>query len=173
MAPLVRRTLAPKGQTPILRVKGRHREKVSLIAALTLSPRRRRLGCYFTTLVNHHFDQQAVAWFLQRLLRHLRGPVIVVWDRGNMHRGPDIEQLLERNPRLRLEQLPPYAPQLNPTEQIWTYLKWNRLCNHAPANAAELDGVVFKELHAVRHNQDQLRSFWLGSELPAARALAS
>jgi len=40
MSPLVRRTLAPEGQTPILKTKGTHRERVSVTAALTLSPRR-------------------------------------------------------------------------------------------------------------------------------------
>ena len=44
LCPLVRRTLAPRGQTPKIFVRGRHREKVSVIAALTLSPKRRRLG---------------------------------------------------------------------------------------------------------------------------------
>lgn len=44
--PLVRRSLAPKGQTPILTVRGRHRQKVSVMAALSLSPRRGRFGLW-------------------------------------------------------------------------------------------------------------------------------
>jgi DDE superfamily endonuclease len=94
MSPLVRRTLALKGQTPQLlpkvRHQGRGRDKVSMIAALTQSPMLQHLGLYFSSLVNDSFDHSAVAWFLRELRKHLRGPVIVVWDRGPMHQGPDI-----------------------------------------------------------------------------------
>ena len=55
---------------------------------------------------------------MRQLLRHLRGKVIVIWDRGNMHRGDPIRQLLRDYPRLSIEELPPYAPDLNPVEQV-------------------------------------------------------
>jgi transposase len=173
LSPLVRRTLAPKGETPILEHPTKNREKVSLIAALTLSPQGRHLGFYFSTLVNDHFESFTVAWFVRELLRHLRGPVIVVWDRGNMHKGPEIRQLLADFPRLSLEFLPPYAPELNPVEQIWTHVKWNRLSNFAPHDSTELEQRLFEELHECRHDQDRLRSFWHASELPIPRAMAS
>jgi putative transposase len=177
MAPLVRRTLAPKGQTPQLlhkvRHSGRGRDKVSVIGALTLSPKANRLGLYFSNLVNDYFDHVAVAWFVRQLLKHLRGPVIVVWDRGPMHQGPDIRQLQQDYPRLHFESLPAYAPDLNPVECVWSYVKWGRLCNFAPPDPQALDEAVFNELHRVRHNQQHLRGFWKGSSLPLPRALAS
>lgn len=174
MAPLLRRTLALAGQTPIFKRQGKHREKVSNIAALSISPKRQRLGMYFSTLKNDFFEQTAVAWFLRQLLRHLRGPVIVVWDRGPMHHGDAIRQLQADFPRLSFEELPAYAPELNPVEQIWTFLKWSRLCNFAPADVHELEEKVFQELHAARLDQKRLRSFFDASELPfPTRALAS
>jgi putative transposase len=174
LAPLRRRTLAPRGHPPILKQAGRHREKVSLIGALSLSPRRRHLGLYFSTLVNDNFEQSAVAWFLRQLLRALRGPIIVVFDRGNMHRGPEIRKLLHDHPRLALETLPPYAPELNPVEQIWSYLKWGQLSNFAPQNVVHLEKQAFTTLHRIRYDQKRLRSFWNGSELPwPTRAIAS
>jgi transposase len=166
LAPLVRRSLAPKGQPAVLEHQAKHRQKVSLIAALTISPKRQHLGLYFSSLINDSFDQDAVAWFLRQVLRHLKGPVIVVWDRGTMHRGPEIRQLLQDHPRLSLEDLPPYAPELNPVEQIWTHLKWNRLCNFAPQDTADLETRVFTELQGWRTSQLQLRTFWNASDLP-------
>jgi hypothetical protein len=56
MAPLVRRTWAPRGYPPALAQSGAHREKVSVAAALWLSPRRDRLGLYFQTLPDAYFD---------------------------------------------------------------------------------------------------------------------
>lgn len=173
LSPLVRRTLAPKGETPLLEHKAKHRDKVSLLAALTISPKAQRLGFYFGTLLNDSFDNVAVAWFLRQLLRHLRGPVIVIWDRGAMHRGPEIRQLLADHPRLQLESLPAYAPELNPVEQVWSYLKWNRLCNFAPTDTNHLEQTVVEELTNIRFDQKRLRSFWKASELPWPYALAS
>jgi putative transposase len=174
MAPLLRRTLAPRGQTPIFKQQGKHREKVSIIAALTIAPKRQRLGLYFANLTNDYFEQVAVAWFLRQLLQHLRGPVIVVWDRGPMHRGDAIRQVLADFPRLSLEQLPPYAPELNPVEQIWTFLKWSRLCNFAPEDVRELEEKIFQELQTIRFEQKRLHSFFEASKLPfPTRALAS
>lgn len=109
MAPLVRRSLAPCGETPILKHKGAHREKVSVIAALSLSPKRQRLGLYFQTHPKEFVNNVRAAAFVRQLLWHLRGKVILVWDRGNMHRGDPIRQLLRDYPRLSIEELPPYA----------------------------------------------------------------
>ena len=175
MSPLVRRTLAVKGQTPQLlhnvRHKGRGRDKVSVIGALTLSPKLHHLGLFFSSLVNDYFDHSAVAWFLRELLKHLRGPVIVVWDRGPMHQGPEIRQLQQDFPRLQFEQLPAYAPDLNPVECVWSYLKWGRLSNYAAPDPQTLDKTLFQELHCIRDDQDFLRGFWRASDLPLPRAL--
>ena len=75
--PLVRRTWAPRGSTPVLTGFGRHRDKVSTIAAISVAPRRRRLGLYWRTDPQHYIDATAVVGFLRTLLRHLRGKVIV------------------------------------------------------------------------------------------------
>ena len=59
------------------------------------------------------------------LLTHLRGNV-VVWDRGGNHKGPVIRPFLARNRRLWLEMLPPWAPEWNPVEPVWSWLKASR-----------------------------------------------
>lgn len=53
--------------------------------------------------------------------------VVVIWDGGPKHHGPVIREFLKKNQRLRLERLPPYAPDLNPVEAVWSWLKWGRL----------------------------------------------
>ena len=89
MAPLVRRTWAPRGETPnLLESSGSGpREKVSVAAALWLTPRRDRLELYFQTLVNDFFNSWNVAAFLEALLVAVPGRVVVVWDGGPMHKG--------------------------------------------------------------------------------------
>jgi hypothetical protein len=109
--PLVRRTWARKGKTPVLRTFGGHRDKVSVVAALSVAPGRRRTGLYFHADAQHCIGAPTIVAFLREVLRHLRGPVIVLWDGGTNHKGPLIRELLARYPRLQLEPLPTYAPQ--------------------------------------------------------------
>lgn len=81
----MRRTWAPRGRTPVLTCFGRHRDEVSMIAAISVTPGRRRVGLHHRTDPKHHIDAAAVASFLRGSLRHLRGRVIVAWDGGRNH----------------------------------------------------------------------------------------
>ena len=166
MAPLVRRTLAPAGQTPVLRQKASHRDRVSLMAALSLSPIRNRVDLRFRTYPKEFVNNERAADFLHALLHDLRGPVMVIWDRGNMHRGDPINDLLARFPRLELHSLPPYAPELNPVEQLWNHLKYGRFPNYAPPNVTELNRKVRKHLHYVRTSRTRLQRFLAACKLP-------
>jgi hypothetical protein len=167
MAPLVRRTWAPRGQTPILVQKSGTREKVSVAAALWISPGRDRLGLFSGTLVNGYFDNWYSAAFLEALLQELTGRVIVIWDGGTMHKGDPIRDLMDYfADRLCLERLPPYAPELNPVEFLWSWLKYSRLNNFAPRDAIQLNEHVVAELTAIRSDQGLLESFIHAAGLP-------
>jgi transposase len=174
MAPLARRTLAPRGQTPELGQRSGTREKVSVAAAVWLSPRRDRLGLYSHTLPNGYFDSWSMAAFLEAMLKDLAGRFVVVWDGGPMHKGDPIRDRMSHfAERLELERLPPYAPMLNPVESLWSWLKWERLSNLGPRDATELDGRVTAELAKVREDQAFLRNLFHSSDLPLPRALLS
>ena len=134
--PLVCRTWAPKGKTPVLRSWGRHRDKVSVIAALSVAPTLRRLGLYY-----------GLGWRQQP-------------------QGPLIRALCARHPRLHLERLPAYAPDLNPVEQVRSHLKYGRMPNFVPASLAHLDQTVRTHLHAVGQTHGLLKALWHGSKLP-------
>jgi transposase len=164
--PLVRRTWARKGKPPVLRTSGRRRDKVSVVAALSVAPGRRRTGLYFHADAQHPIGAPTIVAFVREVLRHLRGPVIALWDGGTNHKGPLIRELLARYPRLQLEPLPTYAPQLNPVEFVWSYLKYGRLANFVPDHLRHLDQTVQAQLSEVSHRPSLLKSLWLGSELP-------
>jgi transposase len=174
LAPLVRRTLAVKGDTPVLRHRVRHREKVSVAAVLWLSPWRDEVGLFYRPLLNESFDGLRAAILLEGLVRRLHGRVVVVWNQGGMHRGPWVRGV-ERRHRdwLWLEDFPPYAPELNPVEPLWSYLKNTRLCNFCPWDSRELLAAVVRELGEIRWNQDLLWSFFHGSDLPLPLKLLS
>ena len=164
--PLVRRSWALRGKTPVIGGDGGHRKKVSVIGAVSVSPTARHLGLYFATLPDGYFTAGAVVKFLRDLLRHLRGKVIVVWDRGPNHKGPAIRAFLRRSRRLRLEMLPPYAPELNPVEQVWGWLKFGQLSNFVPDGLADLDDEVIDRLVELKFDPGLLRNLWEASDLP-------
>jgi transposase len=174
MAPLRRRSWALRGNPPQMKQKSQHREKVSVAVALWLSPLRDRLGLAFQTLVNGYFTNVEVAEFLQGAVEWLDAPMIVIWDGGTMHKGGPINELVRQTKgRLDLEPLPPQAPMLMPVEQVWTWLKYDRLCNFPPRDAHHLNEVIISELDPIRDDQHRLRNFFHASRLPLPRALLS
>jgi transposase len=169
MAPLLRRTWARRGQTPIIYQRTRAREKVSAIGVLSLSPTGRRVGLYFSLLPNQNVDAKVLADFLPQLLRHLRGHVILIWDRLSCHRARDVQAVCARLPRLHLEYFPPYAPELNPVEQVWSYLKKNPLANLAAQNAWELAVDAELSLDKMQRRPSLLRAFLKATPLFSCR----
>ena len=155
-----------KGKTPVIGGDGGHRKKVSVIGAVSVSPAARRLGLYFATRPDGYFTAAAVVRFLRDLLKHLRGKVVVVWDGGPNHKGPLIRAFLRRNKRLTLERLPAYAPDLNPVEFVWSWLKYGQLANYVPDGVAELDDEILDCLIRLKCDPDLLRNLWDGSDLP-------
>jgi transposase len=74
---------------------------------------------------------------VQALLEEVGGRLFLVWDGGPIHGGSVIDNLVaSQEGRLTLEPLPPYAPELNPVEPAWSWLKYGRLCNFVPPNMA-------------------------------------
>lgn len=159
----MRKTWAPRGQTPVLRHWTR-RDKLSAITALTVSPRRRRLGLYFQ-LHPKNIQQAEVIQFLQHLLRHLRGPLVVLWDGGSPHTGQVLRQWLRRTRRLHLVRFPAYAPELNPDEGVHRLAKAT-LANGRPDDLAILAQHVHRTLRRLRRSPALLRSCVHHSTLP-------
>ena len=131
MAPLVRRTWAPRGQTPILRQRTNSYRKVSAIAALVVSPEQDRVRLFFRLHPNANINSASVLLFLRALRRHLPGPIILLWDRFLPHRARSVQGWISRRQKWRCEFFPSYAPELNPVENVWGYLKTNSMANEA------------------------------------------
>ena len=163
MIPSVRRTWTPVGQTPIVRHYYR-RDRISVIGGLSVSPKRRRLGLYFR-MHPKNISQEEVYDFLWYLMRHLRGHVIVVWDGASIHDPKSLSELLRQYPRLHLERLPAYAPQLNPIEAAWHATK-HPLANGRPEDIHDLGRALLKSLRQARASQAVLRGCVSQSELP-------
>ena len=163
LTPTVRRTWAPRGHTPLLRHRYSH-DKISAISAVTVSPRRQRLGLYCHFHFTNISELEVVA-FLRLLLHHLRGPIVLLWDGGSIHRGATVQHFLARHPRLHVERFPAYAPELNPDEQVWNHFKAT-LANGCPMTLDELVDDLSRVARRARRSPALLRGFIRESDLP-------
>jgi putative transposase len=166
MMPVLRRTWAPCGTTPTLTVRARSHEKVSGIAALIVSPGRRQFTLALALHPRRNIRGPQVLTFLRHLARHVRGPVILVWDRGRAHKHRLVCAWLTAHPRWDVVWFPPYAPELNPVELLWGYLKYGRLANLAPDTVEQIRDHVRRERRRLARHPQLLRSFFRHSALP-------
>jgi transposase len=165
MTPLVRRTWAPRSQTPVFYQRGGSHQKVSCIGALAVPPARDRLHFYFRLHPNRNINTDGALDFLRQLLRQLRGNVLVIWDGSGPHLARKVEAFLYRHLRLYLEYFPPYAPELNPVEYAWAYLKKNSLAQHPPTALSGLANSARRSGQSLQRKPTLLRSFLQHSNL--------
>ena len=109
--------------------------------------------------------QDEVVAFLHEVLRHLRGHVIALLDNSNTHQGAPLRDLCRRFPRLHIEHFPPYAPDLNPDEGVWSLLK-SKLANGCPEDIQDLAGRLQEEFRHLEASQSKLRGCIKQSGLP-------
>jgi hypothetical protein len=161
LQPLVRRTWAPRGERPVMYCWDR-RDRLSVIAGLTLSARRRRVGLYFAV---HEANVRTaeVEAFIRRVRRQVGRDLIVVLDRLPAHRSA--AKRMSGDERFAFEWLPPYAPDLNPVEATWCHTKYGDLANFVPEDAVDLEVEAELSLEEARDDQNLLRSFFQTARL--------
>ena len=164
LTPTVRRTLAPRGQTPVLAAWDR-RDRLSAISAITLSPVAARPNLYFEVF-DHTVHAEQVVAFLADLHRRL-GSLTVVWDRGAIHdKSGLVRAWLAKHPGVVTEKFPSYAPDLNPDEGVWGWTKYGRLSNLAADDTDDLWDHVIDELITVKFSPRLLKGFVEETRLP-------
>lgn len=147
------RTYAPRGRPPVLRVP-LTRDHLAVISAIT--PEARLLLAVQARPVRG----PDVVRFLQHLLRHLPGPLLVIWDGAPIHRSRPVQDFLAAGgaERLHLAALPGYAPDLNPDEGIWQYLKRRELANQSHASLVSLRDALYLAIARLRHKPSIIHS---------------
>jgi len=152
LLPGVVRTSAPTGRTPILKLP-LTRDHLSAISGITKG------GRLFLRLQDRAYRSTEVVEFLRQLLRCLRGKLLVIWDGAPIHRSQAIKDFLAQGAakRLRLEALPGYAPELNPDEGIWTYLKHVELRTVRCQDLDHLYDELTRAAKRLRHKRRVIR----------------
>jgi transposase len=166
LQPLVRRTLARRGQQVFVRCSASH-DRISMISCVTLSPQARHVGLYFWSLVKENFRGEEVVEFLEYLTRKVPGGWTVVWDRNNIHsRSRAVKAWLSRHPHVVVEDFPAHDPDANPDEWVWSWAKYGKLCNLCPADLDHLCDAVWDALEELKGQPRLLASFVMDAGVP-------
>ena len=125
------------------------------------------------TLWNFYFQIHAgsikspqVIDFLKALLRHLPGPLLILWDGAAIHRSKAVKKFVAATEgRLKLARLPAYAPELNPVEYLWAHLKEHEIGNLMVRHAWELSRDATEALRRMRRRPKIIRACFAQAEL--------
>ena len=147
-------TYAPIGQTPIIRAP-LSRDHLSAMAGITPE------GKLYLMVQERAYRGVDVVGFLKHLAQHITGKLLVLWDGAPIHRSRVVKEYLSNGAaqRIHLEQLPGYAPELNPAEGIWNYLKRVELKNLCCQSLSHLS----YELRKATASGTRPISFWAAS----------
>ncbi|HMA35006.1 MAG TPA: transposase [Chloroflexia bacterium] len=148
------RTYAPRGQTPILYVP-LTRDHLAVISGITAQ------GPLLLAVQEVAFTGGAVVRLLQHVLGQIAGPLVIIWDGAPIHRDKAVKAFLGAGGagRLELEQLPGYAPDLNPDEGVWNYLKHVELRNVSCHDLEDLRHALWLAIARLRHKPAVIRGF--------------
>jgi hypothetical protein len=159
LTPTLRRTYAPSGHPPVVKVTDPH-GRISVIAAITLSPDHQQVNLTFRLLAdNANFSGRSIAAFLRLLDERMSKPITVIWDSVRIHLSKPVTDYLSGNGHIFPEVFPANAPELNPADSVWSHIKYGRLPNYAPFDLAELRRTLATELKRLQRQPHLLHAF--------------
>ena len=130
-------------------------EHLSVICALTEDHR-----------IYWHCQERAykgadIARFLSGLSKKLGRKLLIIWDGARIHFSQAVKDFLAEGyaAQVRLEKLPAYAPELNPTEQVWQHLKNVDLANLCAHNLSELKQALCKAMDKLAPKRRIFKGF--------------
>lgn len=155
MTPPWARTWGRRGQTPVIRVRGRSRRRTSVAALCCYKPgEQSRLIHRPRAHLRLKGARKSFSWqdyrdLLVRAHIQLDGPIVVAWDNLNTHLAAGLKRYEAEHDWLTTVRLPPYAPDLNPVEAVWTLVR-RATANTAFDTSDDLDRTLRRELRRVQ-----------------------
>lgn len=152
------RTWGLRGHTPIIQQSFTWKQ-MSAIAGLSW-------WRFYFRFVDGAVKSEQIIEFLRALKRQIRRKLLIVWDGGGMHKSRRVREWLEQQDgRIAIAFLPPYAPELNPVEAIWAYLKKHEIANLCPTTLTEVSDFARRRLQSMQRRPQLIRAFWQQAEL--------
>src|SRR3989338_919591 len=149
------KTWAPKGKTPIVKVTGK---RGGLCVTSAISP----AGKLVFRIEKGKIKADQHIEFLQQIMKqHPNRKIIVIEGQARPHIAKKVrEYVTQHKNRLAVYYLPSYAPELNPDEHVWAYLKAHQLKTHQAQDTEELKKLVKKKMQGIQRRKPLINSFF-------------
>ncbi|PIR18736.1 MAG: IS630 family transposase [Elusimicrobia bacterium CG11_big_fil_rev_8_21_14_0_20_64_6] len=149
------RTWGEKGKTPEVPTSGQ-RQSINAISAVNAR------GAFWYEVYSGRFNATRFKdEFLKSFMRRRRRPVFLVVDGHPSHRAKMIGAYVkELKGRLELHFLPGYAPELNPDEFVWNYVKHEGVSKKPLKRNESLRQRVASDLADIKRRPALVRSFF-------------
>jgi hypothetical protein len=159
LLPSVRATWAPRGHTPVLH----HRfvwKRLSLAAALVYEPDGRDAHLVFQLRPGAYNGESLLAFLMDLHRLEKQRAMLLLWDGLPAHRSRCITDWMhDQRSWLSVERLPAYAPEVNPTEQVFGSLKSNDLANLCSDTIGEVADVAEDGLYRIGNDVELCFAF--------------
>jgi transposase len=100
------------------------------------------------------------------LKTHLKQPLLVIWDEARTHHSHFVRDYLDSlDGHIQIAFLPPYAPDLNPVEYLWAWLKRHAMANYCPDNLTELQTTARNKLKSAQKRPSIIAACWAQANL--------
>lgn len=158
------RTWGRRGQTPVVTVTGKGSGRVSIAGLLCLAPGQQ--GRLLFRTITHRgrqgerssFTEADYIALLDTAHRVLNAPIVLCWDNLNTHLSKHMRALIDTRDWLTVIRLPAYAPDLNPTEGVWSHLK-RGIANLTARSVDHLAHTVKRHLRQIQNQPDLAAGF--------------
>jgi transposase len=157
--PNLRRTYGLKGQTPVVQTSGK-RQKVNVISAVNAR------GAFWCETYTCTLNQSTFIGFLKAFKTDRREKVFLVLDSHPAHIAKSVKEYVRSTKgKLELHFLPPYAPDLNPDEFVWNYLKGNGVAKKPLHKGESLKDRVQTDLAELKKDRKLIRSLFMAESV--------
>lgn len=158
LIPVLGKTWSLKGKTPIVMVTG---ERGNICVVSAISP----AGKLVFRIEKDTVNAEKHIEFLKQIMRqHPNRKIIIIEDRAPSHIAKKVDVFVEENKyKLAVYKLPSYAPELNPDEHVWEYLKAYELKTHQAKNEDELRHLVKRKMLSIQKRKNLVHSFFAGT----------
>ena len=149
----VTHTWGLRGQTPVMSANGK-RSRLNVVGGISWN------GEVFAQATTDSMNKLGFKAFLESVLARVPGNVVMVLDNSRLHRNAEIVKFVEDNERLEIVFLPAYAPELNPIELLWAWVKGHWLANLVVLSVDELRGLWREALWVAGHTPGLVKGFF-------------
>ena len=157
LIPTVGRTWSFPGVRPVVRVSGRRFKNVNVTGAVN-----QKGNLYFEMLPQgENFTSRSFVRFLKKLRGHFptRNLTLIV-DGASVHKAKGVKEFCAEQPWIRLEYLPPYSPEWNPSEEVWGHLKGCARNGSQSRDVSSLRRETKSILRRMQKKPEKVKSFF-------------